>query len=144
MRWAQLLSTSFNHWTKRDLIASVGSAEQQAAALFTAGFAVVSHGTGSDPFLNYGNRVALNLWEVTWEEFRRMPSRLTAEPVNQVERTRMLVQAEANGYIDDYRGIRISTTGRRFLVERAVVWNVIDQSGRVCGQAATFSQWTFL
>ena len=31
--------------------------------------------------LNYGNRAALTLWEMSWEELTRTPSRLTAEPV---------------------------------------------------------------
>ncbi|MDQ6733057.1 MAG: MEKHLA domain-containing protein, partial [Nitrospirota bacterium] len=39
------------------------------------------------------------------------------------------------------RGVRISKTGRRFLVEQALVWNVLDVDGKMVGQAATFSQW---
>ena len=41
-------------------------------------------------------------------------------------------------------GVRISRTGRRFLVEQAVVWNVLDGHGTRRGQAATFSRWTAL
>lgn len=56
----------------------------------------------------------------------------------------MLERARAKGYLDDYRGVRISHSGRRFLIEQAVVWNVIDPAGHRQGQAATFSRWTFL
>jgi hypothetical protein len=144
IQWAELLFMSFHHWTGRALIERTGSADQQARELFYAPFIVVSHGAQTDPILNYGNRAALSLWEMTWEELCRTPSRLTAEPVNQAERARMLAEAQAHGYIADYRGVRISKTGRRFLVERALVWNVLNAEGRAVGQAATFSHWTRL
>lgn len=144
VQWVQLLLDSFHRWTGRELIARTGSPEDQAAALFAAPFVVVSHGAEEDPMLNYGNRVALDLWELDWESFTKTPSRLTAEPVNRSERERMLAQAASRGFIDDYRGVRISSTGRRFLVEKAMVWNVVDEAGKKLGQAATFSRWSFL
>ncbi len=97
-----------------------------------------------DPLLNYGNHVALELWEMTWEQLIMTPSRLTAEPVNRAERESMLEQARTRGYLDTYRGVRITSTGRRFLVENALIWNVVDGKGQRVGQAATFSQWTWL
>jgi hypothetical protein len=142
--WAQLLLDSFRRWTGRDLIERSGTVEEQAERLFAAPFVVVSHGIEPDPTLNYGNRIALELWELDWEAFSRTPSRLTAEPENRAERERMLAQAATQGFIDDYRGVRISRTGRRFLVEGALVWNVVDDAGRKIGQAATFPRWTFL
>lgn len=144
IRWSQLLLNSFRRWLGRDLIERTGNAEEQANALYHAPFVVVSHGMEADPILNYGNKAALALWELDWERFTNTPSRLTAEPANQVERARMLALAQERGFIADYRGVRISGTGRRFLVEQAVVWNVVDAEGRQQGQAATFSKWTFL
>jgi hypothetical protein len=144
VRWTQFLLASFRHWTGRDLMERQGSPQEQAHSLFAAPFIVVSHGREDDPVLNYGNRMALQLWEMAWEQFSRTPSRLTAEPVNQAERERMLARARAQGFIDDYRGVRISGTGRRFLVEEAVVWTVVDHEREPLGQAATFSRWTFL
>ncbi len=140
--WSQRLLDSFRHWTGRDLLDRSGSIEEQAEALFTAPVVVVSHGTEADPILNYGNQAALDLWEMTWERLIGMPSRHTAEPVDRQERARMLRLVEQQGYYDRYRGVRISSTGRRFLVEGATVWNVIDEQNRRIGQAATFSQWT--
>jgi hypothetical protein len=141
IEWTQRLLAAFHHWTGRELIARIGTADDQATALFDAPFVVVSHGDQRDPILNYGNRVALDLWEMTWDEFRRTPSRLTAESINQAERARMLAEAQAHGYIADYRGVRISKTGRRFLVEHALVWNILSAEGKMIGQAATFSRW---
>jgi hypothetical protein len=55
-----------------------------------------------------------------------------------------LEQARTRGYLDTYQGVRIASTGRRFLVENALIWNVVDAEGQRVGQAATFSQWTWL
>lgn len=142
--WCQLLLDSYRRWVGRELIERAGDAEFQARVLFEAPFIVVSHGAEADPILRYGNRAALSLFETNWEALCRMPSRLTAEPVNQAERAQMLAQAAAQGYIADYRGVRISAKGRRFMVEDAIVWNVTPSSGDTLGQAATFSEWTFL
>ena len=71
----------------------------------------------------------------------RLPSRLSAEPVSQMERARLLEQVTARGFIDDYSGVRISRTGRRFLIRRATVWNLIDQTGTYQGQGAMFRDW---
>ena len=142
--WCGLLLESFRRWTGRELLDRIGSPEDQARALFAAPFVVASHCSEEEPVLNYGNRMALELWEMSWEQFIRTPSRLTAEPVNRPERERMLTQAAARGWIDDYRGVRISGTGRRFLVEDAIVWTIVDAEDRQHGQAATFARWTFL
>lgn len=140
--WSQLLLDSFRRWTGRDLMPRTGSPEEQAQALFAAPFVVVSHDTQPDPILNYGNQQALDLWELSWAQLTSTPSRLTAEPMNRDERARMLAVAEKQGYYSGYRGIRISSTGKRFLVEDATVWNVVDNQGVRLGQAATFARWT--
>lgn len=142
--WTQCLLDSFHFWTGRELIVRRGSLRDQAKCLFECPMVVVSHGIEADPLLNYGNRAALDLWEIGWDEFIGMPSRLTAEPQNQAERARMLRRVEHHGFVDDYRGVRISKRGRRFFVDQAFVWNVVDPHGQRCGQAAAFSRWTFL
>lgn len=140
----QRLLSSYRRWTGRDLIPASGSLEERARHLFNVPFVVISHGTEEDPILNYGNQAALTLWEMSWEEFTKTPSRLTAEPMEQAERAKLLTEVSNKGFMDGYRGVRISKTGRRFQVEKAVVWNLIDEHDRYCGQAATFSRWTYL
>jgi hypothetical protein len=73
-----------------------------------------------------------------------LPSRLSAEPLHRDERQRLLGEVARRGFIEDYHGVRISRTGRRFRIERAVVWNLADEAGAVRGQAATFDRWVFL
>lgn len=135
---------SFRHWTGRGLIGGTTSGTDVVERLFDAPFVLLSHSAEADPILTFGNRMALTLWETTWERFTRMPSRLTAEPLARDERARALADVVRRGYVEDYRGVRVSGTGRRFLIERAVVWSLIDSVGRVTGQAAMFDTWTEL
>lgn len=138
----QLMLDSFARLLGRELIARDGSPVEQAERLFRSPFVVVSHGTEADPILNYGNAAALALWEFSPEELRRTPSRLTAEPVHRDERARLLERTRRDGFVDDYSGVRVSKSGKRFRIERAIVWNLADAAGVPCGQAATFDHWT--
>ena len=141
---AEWLRRTFHALTGRDLIDPTLSPEAAAEALFHAPFVVLSHNADPDPLLTYGNRAALDLFALTWEELIQMPSRLTAEAPNRAERARLLAQVATLGYIDDYAGVRISHTGRRFLIQRATVWNLTDDQGRLGGQAATFREWRYV
>ncbi len=144
MAQAQLIVRSLKHWTGRDLLPDALRPPELAEQLYHAPFVVVSHGTEADPILNFGNAAALTLWEMSWDELTRTPSRLTAEAPNREERARLLEAVTRQGFIDDYSGIRISKSGRRFRIAQATVWNLLDQPGRHAGQAATFSRWAFL
>jgi hypothetical protein len=144
VEWSHQLLESYHYWMGQDLIDRAGDRKAQALRLYEASIVVVSHGVEPDPILNYGNQAALDLWKLSWEQFIQTPSRLTAEADDRPERERMLMQARAKGYDDGYRGVRIASTGKRFLVEQAVIWNVIDPAGHRIGQAATFSQWSYL
>ncbi|MBN4005662.1 MEKHLA domain-containing protein [Nostoc sp. LPT] len=141
---SQYLINSFQHWTRNSLLDANGSPLETAQALFEAPFALVSHGTDSDPIFNYGNRKALELWELSWEEFTRMPSRKSAEEVVQEERDRLLSEATTKGFITNYSGIRTSSNGKRFYIEDTILWNVLDEQNQYYGQAAFFSTWKFL
>ncbi len=142
--WSQLLLDSYYRFFDRQLVEREGDLETQAKALFLSNFVVVSHGREENPILNYGNQVALNLWEMDWHDFTRTPSRQTAEPVAQEERQEMLARAANQGFITNYQGVRISSTGKRFLIKEGTIWNLKQPDGSICGQAATFSNWVFL
>ncbi len=139
----QLLLYSFHHWTGNDLISirDRQSLLETASLLFNADFVIVSHGTQADPILNYGNQKALDLWKMDWQTFTSTASRYTAEPMERSEREQLLAQAKSQGYISNYRGIRIASTGDRFYINQAIIWNVVDRQGKVWGQAATFHNW---
>lgn len=136
-----LLRDSLLRLTGRDLLAYPGAAEDAAAAAFDAPFALVSHDDGSDPVFTYGNRTALNLFELDWAQFTHLPSRLSAEAPDRDERQRLLDRVTQFGFIDDYAGVRVSSTGRRFRISDAVVWNLAEGDGTHRGQAAMFATW---
>ena len=140
----QTIARSLDHWTGRALLPGLFNPLGLAKNIFAAPFVLVSHGTEADPVLNYGNAAALALWEMPWDEFTRTPSRLTAEAPNREERARLLAAVTKNGFIDDYSGVRIAKTGRRFRIAQATVWNLLDERGVHAGQAAMFSRWEFL
>lgn len=105
---------------------------------------VACHGDEPDPILCYGNQKALELFATDWDSFVKMPSRQTAEPMYRTERADMLKQALQHGFIDGYQSIRISTTGIRFRIFNATIWNIRDSKGQSFGQAATFADWQML
>ena len=138
------LARSLEHWTGRELVPGITDPRGLSRAVFEAPFALVSHGIEADPILNYGNHAALALWEMSWMELTRTPSRLTAEAPNRDERARLLETVSRRGFIADYSGVRISKTGRRFRIARATVWNLLTADGQPCGQAAQFDEWEYL
>ena len=139
----QLLVASYRRWLGRDLVAS-DTPEAAAQAIYEAPFVVVSHDTAEDPIFNYGNLTALRLFAFSWDGFTSLPSRESAEPLHRDERARLLDAVSRQNYIDDYSGIRVSSSGRRFRIPQAVVWNLRDDRDRYRGQAATFEHWEFL
>lgn len=140
----QLMLDSYRRYLGEELLPREGSEETQARLLFEAPFVVVSHDKKPDPILNYGNRTALGLWEMDIKTFCSTPSRMTAEPIHRDERKQLLQRTTQNGFVDDYSGVRISSTGKRFFIARAIVWNLVDFKNNYRGQAATFSEWTML
>jgi hypothetical protein len=141
---AERIIASWRHWIGSHLIDPNLPMVKRAWQLFDSPFAVLSHDAATDPLLNYANRTALALFEFSWDELIRTPSRLTAETIHRDARDVLLAQVSQRGYIDDYQGVRISRTGRRFLIGQATVWNLIDGNGVPCGQAASFSTWKYL
>lgn len=142
-RAAQVLA-AFEQRLGRPLIPCTGSAEADAFTLFEAPFPVLAHGTEADPVLDYGNRLALTLWEMDWPRFTATPSRLTAEPDAREAREKVLKTAAQQGYVEHYSGVRVTASGKRFRVEELVLWQVTDASGQAAGLAAMFPRWEFL
>ena len=133
----ELVAASFLRLTGRPLLD-----DARPESFWRAARVIVAHGVEADPLFFYGNRLAMVAFEMRFADFVRLPSRFSAEAINREARARLLERVVRDGFIDDYSGIRISATGRRFRIERAVVWNLIDADGRMHGQAATFERWT--
>jgi hypothetical protein len=117
-------------------------ARSDAAWLYSeAPFAVLAHNTDANPKFIYANKCAQACFEYSWEEFIGLPSRLSAEAPERAERQSLLDVVAQNGFMSGYRGIRVAKSGRRFLIENGVVWELIDENGARHGAAATFPSW---
>lgn len=142
------LIESYHALTGNHLLSQNGSDKASGLShiemLHTAPFVLLSHGLGPDPVFNFGNKAALELFEIDWQDLIKMPSRLSAESMNRAEREHLLSTVARQGYIDNYSGVRISAKGRRFMINQAIVWNLSDAEGHYSGQAAMFSEWDFL
>ena len=139
----QLLLDSYQHLLNKPLLLA-DTALTLAEQVFNGSFALLSHNTDNEPLFNYANRTALDLFELEWQEFVGMPSRLSAEPLLQFQREQLLKEVADKGFIDHYSGVRIAKSGKRFLIKNVVVWNVYDQRQNFYGQAAYFKDWVMM
>ena len=131
------LLTAFTQATGRDLAAEIGADPAMLGrSVYFGNFALLSHRGDDDATLNYGNALALNLWECGWGEFTAMSSRDTAPHAGRAAREAMMVEVTANGFVSDYSGERVSRSGRRFLIVDATVWRLRDAAGAPFGVAA--------
>jgi PAS domain-containing protein len=119
------------------LVPIEGDAEARERWLYEqAPFGLLAHDGGADPRFVYANLTALRWFEYAWDDLIGRPSRQSAGPEEQAERDRLLAEAARRGWSDGYRGVRVSRTGRRFRIEDVLMWNLLDDAGERCGQAA--------
>ena len=138
-RQTQLLLDSYRYWTGESLILKAETVQD----LMDFPDAVASHIASSDPQFNYANHAALALFKMRDDEFLGLPSRYSAEPMLREQRAAFLAEVAANGFVQNYSGIRIAKDGSQFLIEQATVWNVVDiaQPENVLGQAVVIKKW---
>lgn len=137
-----LLSSSYFRFTKTPLVPHTQDASNAALWLYeNAPFGLVAHNTDPDPRFVYANVTAQKCFEYSWHEFTMVHSRFSAEAPDREERQRLLEAAERDGFITDYRGIRVAKSGRRFWIDDVTLWQLVDESGALRGQAALIPQW---
>lgn len=136
-----VIAQSYARCTGRALVEpGAGGLEQ---SMWAAPHAIVAHGTEDRPLFFYGNRVALELFELRAAGFIGLLSERSAEPAARDGRARMLAELERTGIVERYSGVRVAASGRRFTILDASVWDLRDGDQRR-GQAATFAAWHFL
>lgn len=139
--WTQIILNSYKRLLNKELIERNEDLLIDSKNLYNGDFVVLSHNNKPDPIYNYGNQKALDLWEMNWRQLIQTPSRNTTEPISREERETLLKEANLKGYITNYGGVRVSSTGKRYLIQDITLWNLFDSKGEYCGQAATFSHW---
>ncbi len=106
-----------------------------------APFCLLVHNTAADPRFIYANRAAQACFGFTWAEMTQLASRQSAEAPDQADRDRLIEAVRRAGFATGYRGLRIAKSGRRFWIENVTMWQVAEPGGRVCAEAAVYSQW---
>lgn len=144
VKHVQCLLNSYRDLVGKELIERGDSNQEDYNLIEAEKLVLVSHNGNADPILNYGNPSALQLWELSWEEFVQTPSRKTAEEDLQEKRAEMLEMVQEKGWFSGYEGVRISASGARFLIKNVVIWNVVNSKGEPIGQAATFEEVEYL
>ena len=139
-----IMLDSFRRFLGRELMERSGDPLLDAKRLYEVPFIVLAHENGEDPLLTYANKAAQELMEFDWETMLTIPSRLTAEPIHRQERANLLARTKEKNFTGNYQGIRVSLNGRKFQIEGATTWNLVDLKGKPSGQAATFTQWEYL
>src|SRR5579884_4057625 len=84
-----ILAQSYERLTGTPLVAFDADL---VSALWHHRSAIVAHDTADDPIFFFGNRVALELFEMDWASFTHLPSRLSAEPLLRPEREALLAR----------------------------------------------------
>src|SRR5262245_60802543 len=112
----RLLESSYRTVVGRDLRTDAGGDPYDAPA------ALLMHGIEADPVFCYANRTAQGLWGLTWDEFIRLPSRLSAEPLVQTERDQLLARVR----------VMASSTATRAFGSRRMA-RASSSRGRSCG-----------
>jgi hypothetical protein len=137
----RLLSGAHARLVGKPLMADTGDAAAGARWLYEeAPFCVLAHNTNADPMFIYANRSAQDCFGYDWDEILQIPSRLSAEAPDRAGRQLLLDAVTSDGFISHYRGLRIAKSGRRFWIENATVWQLIDEAGMLHGQAAMFQK----
>ena len=134
---ALLIIDSYKKLTGNELIEHQSN-KNIGELLYRAPIVVLAHDNQLEPIFFYGNLRAQEVFEMGWLDLVNLPSKNSAEPINQTERKILLEQVNQKGFIDNYSGIRISKTGKRFEIKNAIVWNLFDSSQKYIGQAAAF------
>jgi hypothetical protein len=138
LKFFELLTGSYERLVGKALVPAGADAEwlyEQAP------FAVLAHDGSEDPKFIYANKCAQACFEYDFAEITELPSRLSAGPADRAERQALLEAVAQRGFMSGYRGVRVAKSGRRFLIEDGIVWELIDAEDRRHGQAAAFSSW---
>ena len=93
---AELISRSFTKLLGYSLLEHT---ENLPERLYHAPFVLLSHNTEQDPIFNYANAQGLQLFELSWQELIRLPSRASAEAINQATRAKLMAQVTTQGFM---------------------------------------------
>jgi hypothetical protein len=136
---------SFEQVTGKSLMREAGlDPRALGRSAWSGDFALLTHRGDARAVLNYGNALALRLWEMDWDTFTATPSGDTAPGEASAARDLLMEKVAKDNFVTGYSGERISRRGRRFLIKDVTVWRLLDEKGASFGMAAFFRQFRYL
>jgi PAS domain-containing protein len=139
--FADVLADSYAELVGRPFVTAGLRGAAAAEWLYQARFGLLAHDTSADPLFTYANRTAQERFGYTWDEFVGLPSRLSAIGDARDERHDLMDSVRRHGFADEYRGLRVTKSGRPFWIEDVTIWNLLGPGGLLIGQAALIRQW---
>lgn len=133
---AQEILDSYRRLLGRELVDRSGDAAEDARRLFDLPLAVLAHDTAPQPLLDWANRAAARAFDATPESLLGRPSAATAPADAVADRGKLFDTLARDGFVTGYSGVRVSLTGRRFVIDDVAVFKVTDAAGRPAGHAA--------
>ena len=133
---AREILDSYRRLLGRDLVARSGDPGEDARRLFHLPLAVLAHDTSTDPLLDWANLAAGRAFDAAPESLLGRPSADTAPADAVADRNELFDVLARQGFVTGYSGVRISLSGRRFVIDDVTVFEVADAAGRPAGHAA--------
>lgn len=138
-RAAEILD-SFRRLLGRELMPRSGNPAEDARRLFDLPQAVLAHDTSPAPLLDWANLAAAKAFDATPEALLGRPSADTAPADATADRRALFDKLAARGFVTGYSGVRVSLTGRRFVIDDVTVFEVTNAVGRPAGHAAVIAK----
>lgn len=133
---ATVILDSYRRLLGRDLFDRTGDAAADARHLDALPIAVLAHDTATPPVLDWVNRAAAAAFDAAPADLVGRPSAATAPPDAAADRRQLFISLRERGVVTGYSGVRVSLTGRRFVITDVTVCELRDRDGRAAGHAA--------
>lgn len=137
---AREILDSYQRLLGRELIDRSGDAAEDARRLFDLPLAVLAHDIAPQPLLDWANQAAARAFDATPESLLGRPSATTAPADAVADRGKLFEALARDGFVTGYSGVRVSLTGRRFIIDDVTVFEVTDAAGRPAGHAAVIRE----
>jgi len=127
---------SYRRRLGHDLFDRSGDPAEDGRRLFELPMAVLAHDASPTPLLDWANLAAARAFDATPESLLGRPSAATAPADAVADRGKLFEALARDGFVTGYSGVRVSLTGRRFVIDDVTVLEVTDATGRPAGHAA--------
>jgi hypothetical protein len=144
IKHCKLIEKNYKFWTGKELFEAKLTESELSEKMYHAPFVVLSHGTQADPIYNYVNLKAQELWEFTWDEMIKLPSRRSAGTNETAERLELIREGQEKGITFTEKALRESRSGKKFYIKNVVLFNLLGEGGEYAGQCAIYNDWEFV